>query len=154
MTRADDLRSELVTVVNDYLLDNVDPGLAETEDEALVEAGDLVDLVLQAAYERTIKDMAEIAEAFRRAQFAARRSDGTPIADPPPTQQTWWEAWPAVAWKHLQARKETRTVDVLEVYRSIPGDQDPWPEEDEDPYVEDPYDTSKQRARADAENDE
>lgn len=156
MTRADDLRSELVTVVNDYLLDNVDPGLAENEHEALVEAGDIVDLVLQAAYERTIKDQAEMWEAVRRAQFEARRSDGSPLADPPPTQQTWWEGWPATAWKHQQARQETHTVDVLPAYRSIPdppGNQNPWPEEDEDPPA-DPYDMSEQRARAGAENDD
>ncbi len=112
MTRADDLRADLVQKVNAYLLDNLEPELAEEENEALLEAGDIVDLVLQAAYERTMTDLAEIGEAMRQAQFAARRPDGSLAYEPEPTQQTWWETWPATALVHAQERYAGTATDV------------------------------------------
>ncbi len=104
MTRADDLRADLVQRVNAYILDNLDPALAEEEDEALHEAGDIVDLVLQAACVQTMQDLAEIGEAMHQAQFAARRADGRLAYESEPTEQTWWETWPATALVHAQER--------------------------------------------------
>lgn len=104
MTRADDLRADLVEKINAYLIDNVDPGLARQENAGLLEAGDIVDLVLQAAYERTMADFAEVVDAMHHAQFAARRPDGSLAYEPEPAEQTWWETWPATALVHAQER--------------------------------------------------
>jgi hypothetical protein len=88
--------------VNGYILDNLDPGLAECEDEALVEAGDIVDQVLDLAYRRTRADLNEIHEAIS----VGARQIWSGQEPPEPTRQAWFDTWPATFNLHQQERYE------------------------------------------------
>lgn len=110
MTRADDLRADLVRKVNEYILDNLDPGLDQEEDEAILEAGDIVDLVLEAAYQRTRADLDEIEQASRCDVLLHLEA----------TQRTWFKAWPATFDRHQQERRRAPDPEPVDG-RSCPA---------------------------------
>ena len=128
MTRADDLRAEAVRLVNGYILENLDPGLAEDEMEALLEAGDVVDMVLDLAYRRTRADLDEIGKAMREGVQKVWHGTGEEsIAEVAvrTTQQAWWESWPATFYLHHSGEPEPEDPAEVRGARPFPdGDRE------------------------------